>query len=587
MPTNSAHLSPKTRPRPVFFTENATFSTKKEKETPKMLIDIYPPKQPIKSCPPMSRLRPHRKHGHDGARVITFLKKDPQNDSDIVSKHYDEKQKYLFFQQCFIIEGSLGCGSFGKVYRVKSKEDQKYYAIKKSKEKFKGHSDRIRKLEEVAKHEQLPAHPNFVKFYRAWEERQRLYIQEELCQMSLSAYAEKHHDIPESTIWKFIIDLLQACKHLHDRSLVHMDIKPDNIFISFDGVCKLGDFGLVIDLKNNDLKEVQEGDPKYLAPEVLLNNNNITCAADIFSLGMTFLELATDLDLPRGGDLWHQLRNKNVPSDIISSLSDDLVEIIMKMIETDHLKRATVDHLLNMPTVKTLIADNKKKIFYSNIALTSKYVYTSLYKAMWYFVTYPWLKVKQLVKDGLSFKSSKNGFFNEEKAIDKNVTSTPKKLDLIDTMPLVMMQTDSDDSDNENDYNQNSICSVNNNSYLNPLIDLSSSSLSDQSEDCSITKSHVSLKKARTEPTFKLKHANLLKLQFSPTSTTASPSIKPSPWKAKNLNPTEAQPTIATSSDTTQIGPTRLKLVFEDEQDTKERDREKLVTNKSIFTDLI
>ena len=40
----------------------------------------------------------------------------------------------------------------------------------------------------------------------------------------------------------------QAVKHLHDNNLVHVDIKPDNIFLSYDGVCKLGDFGLVIDL---------------------------------------------------------------------------------------------------------------------------------------------------------------------------------------------------------------------------------------------------------------------------------------------------------------------------------------------------
>jgi membrane-associated tyrosine/threonine-specific cdc2-inhibitory kinase len=104
-------------------------------------------------------------------------------------------------------------------------------------------------LEEVFKHEELPPHPNFVKFYKAWEEKERLYIQTELCKMSLSAYASMYHSIPEETIWLFLIDLLQACKHLHDRNLVHMDIKPDNIFISFDGNCKLGDFGLVIDLK--------------------------------------------------------------------------------------------------------------------------------------------------------------------------------------------------------------------------------------------------------------------------------------------------------------------------------------------------
>jgi membrane-associated tyrosine/threonine-specific cdc2-inhibitory kinase len=108
----------------------------------------------------------------------------------------------------------------------------------------------VRKLEEVLKHEELPPHPNCVRFYRAWEEKERLYIQIELCDMSLSRYAELHHDIPEKIIWQYLADLLQACKHLHDRNLIHMDIKPENIFITHDGVCKLGDFGLVVDLLN-------------------------------------------------------------------------------------------------------------------------------------------------------------------------------------------------------------------------------------------------------------------------------------------------------------------------------------------------
>ena len=61
---------------------------------------------------------------------------------DMISKHYDEKKKDLFFEQCFVIENVIGCGSFGKVYKVKSKEDGQYYAVKKSREQFKGHADR-------------------------------------------------------------------------------------------------------------------------------------------------------------------------------------------------------------------------------------------------------------------------------------------------------------------------------------------------------------------------------------------------------------------------------------------------------------
>lgn len=58
-------------------------------------------------------------------------------------------------------------------------------------------------------------------------------------------------------------------------------------------------------------REALEGDPKYLAPEIL--ELKFGPPADIFSLGMTILELATDLDLPKQGDSWQQLRQGFLP----------------------------------------------------------------------------------------------------------------------------------------------------------------------------------------------------------------------------------------------------------------------------------
>lgn len=104
----------------------------------------------------------------------------------------------------------------------------------------------------------------------------------------------------------------QAIKALHDRNLIHLDVKLENIMITEDNVCKLGDFGLVVDLNNPNLHQSCEGDSRYIAPELM--QAHFTKAADIFSFGITALELVCNLDLPNNGPLWVQLRNGTFPT---------------------------------------------------------------------------------------------------------------------------------------------------------------------------------------------------------------------------------------------------------------------------------
>lgn len=337
------------RPTPRFFNEPQTFSTKKARATPR---EQLPPRPPVKSAPPMSRVFPH-KYLNQRAQAVSFK----GSDSFLSSKHYNETSNELYFDQCFEVVCKLGVGSFGEVFKVRSKEDGKYYAVKRSRERFKGESDRQRKLEEVKKHEELPKHPNCIYFIKAWEERQHLYIQTELCETSLSNYTEQNHEVPESVVWNYLVDLIQAIKHLHDHDLIHLDIKPANIFISKDNICKLGDFGLVLNLKKNDLSEAQEGDPKYLALELM--EGKFSKAADIFSLGITILELACDLDLPQGGPGWHQLRQGNIPNDFLNCLSPELRKIICLMMMPDYKRRPTVDDILSMPVIQKVLRRRK------------------------------------------------------------------------------------------------------------------------------------------------------------------------------------------------------------------------------------
>ena len=79
----------------------------------------------------------------------------------------------------------------------------------------------------------------------------------------------------------------QALKHLHDHELVHMDIKPENIFISDNDVCKLGDFGLMLDLRKvchtQFSTNILKMDPEYAGVtkdqeiEKNIYNNNCNC----------------------------------------------------------------------------------------------------------------------------------------------------------------------------------------------------------------------------------------------------------------------------------------------------------------------
>lgn len=273
------------------------------------------------------------------------------------SPHYNARKSVSYLQQCFHVDRQLGEGSFGVVYKVRCRLDNRWYAVKEAHHKFRGERDRQMRLQEVAKHERLPPHPHCVRFVKAWEEDYRLYIQTELCDCSLASYTEENHNIPERLVWEYLVDLLLGLKHLHDHNLVHLDVKPENIFIAKEGFCKLGDFGLVLDLTQDDSTDPLEGDPCYLAPEIM--EGNFTKAADVFSLGITILELACDLELPGQGENWHVLRSGTLPDYIAQRLSPELRTVIEEMMNPNPNKRATVDQLLERPEVKKVLRQRK------------------------------------------------------------------------------------------------------------------------------------------------------------------------------------------------------------------------------------
>lgn len=119
-------------------------------------------------------------------------------------------------------------------------------------------------------------------------------------------------------------------EHIHEKGWIHADVKPENILLDAYGVAKLCDFGISIPVSKNDVDPTKfginpdmEGDSKYLATEVL-QETGPTQAGDIFALGITLLEMATDLILPNEGHNWVAIREKYLDEKILNSELDPL-----------------------------------------------------------------------------------------------------------------------------------------------------------------------------------------------------------------------------------------------------------------------
>ena len=77
--------------------------------------------------------------------------------------------------------------------------------------------------------------------------------------------------LPEDEVWKIFADMARGVQHVHDKGFVHLDIKPDNFFVTKDRTVKLGDFGKAVHVSVIDelIDDEIEGDTTFMASEVL------------------------------------------------------------------------------------------------------------------------------------------------------------------------------------------------------------------------------------------------------------------------------------------------------------------------------
>merc|ERR1712018_194669 len=144
------------------------------------------------------------------------------------------------YEQEFVEIKEIASGTFGTVKVARHRLDGMVYAIKVTRNKIHGntHEERVA-MNEVFAHSALIKHKHVVRYYNSWVENGRVYIQNEYCEGgSLAAkireFKETGKRFTEAELKRILLHLAKGLDYIHSKFLVHLDVKPENIFISLD-----------------------------------------------------------------------------------------------------------------------------------------------------------------------------------------------------------------------------------------------------------------------------------------------------------------------------------------------------------------
>ena len=273
----------------------------------------------------------------------------------------------------FIMGRLIGKGAFGSVSLVTRKKDDKVYAMKRVNIGKLNNKEKESSLNEIRILASL-SHPNIIGYKEAFfdQSTNTLNIVMEFAdegdlEKKIKNNLKKRLNFEENTIWKWIIQLLQGIKYLHDNRIMHRDLKCANIFLMKNGLLKLGDLN-VSKFAKLGMANTQTGTPYYCSPEIW-KEKSYDYKSDIWSLGCIIYEICS-LRPPFRGTSLKGLRNNVLNGHYLpipSIYSNDLSILISKMLVIDPSKRASAKDLLKDDIIVNRIRNMNNQIFSKDI----------------------------------------------------------------------------------------------------------------------------------------------------------------------------------------------------------------------------
>ena len=310
---------------------------------------------------------------HSYVKEFTFMKK--KQSLDDISFNTNKSK----FDEEYVIIKTLCKGEMGTVYLCFRIKDKKKYVVKMSKyfSRKYDYDNMINFVNDINLNSSEPGSFFIQKYIDFWIEdideknnkstanNKNMYIVTDYCiNGNLKEYIsniKKYNSIKlnYSFYWDIIFQMIIPINFLHKLGYIHFDIKPTNYLVMNNNQLLLNDFCLSI--KEENIGRIStdelEGDSIYISPELFYKDVGIiTHKNDIFSLGLSILELLTEIELPKNGSIWQKMRNHEIPKEFLEKIPlidndnenrNKFIELIIEMTQINSNLRPELDLLLN------------------------------------------------------------------------------------------------------------------------------------------------------------------------------------------------------------------------------------------------
>ncbi|CAG9321435.1 unnamed protein product [Blepharisma stoltei] len=271
----------------------------------------------------------------------------------------------------------IGTGGFGIVYSAKDKRSGLRRAIKEIPKDKLDKSTNEQMLEEVQILRELD-HPNIMKIYEVIESRKSYYIVSEyLSGGELFDKIIETQGFNEKIAARYFIDMMTAINYCHTNEIVHRDLKPENLLLESsqrDANLKVIDFGISQRLNPGAKLTSANGTLYYMAPEVFDRPHDEKC--DIWSAGIIlYVMICGKPPFYADNDKdYIKLIKKgqfSLTKGAWENASDDLKDLVRKMLTVDPKKRLSAQDVLNHPWVEKYLSNEAEANPISTEALSN------------------------------------------------------------------------------------------------------------------------------------------------------------------------------------------------------------------------